>query len=247
MATFRLLETAMLLIALLTSFHFYTKYRNGKKSSPAYPQGNLLSAHFLLNALDCLPRTIEQDGQKAHLYSKNLSIVLRQYIKYANQSSVSLQQELEMVGKYFSLLQEIHSKDIQLDINIPSSIAHQLTDYRITPMSIQLAVENAVKHNSPTKNNVLSINIIVSETGISVTNNRSHLQKIVLQPPSGIGLKYLRSKTLAIMQKPLVVEETKNIYSIHFPITKQTCPDEYSFDRRQQPIGKGTNRTSVAV
>lgn len=247
MATFRLLETGIVLIALLTALHFYAKHRNGKKNNFNYPPGNLLSAHFLLNALDSLPRTIGEDSHKAILYSNSLSAVLRQYIKYANQASVSLQQELELVEKYFSLLQQIHPGSIQLDTNIPASLNHNLGGYQIIPMSVQLAVENAVKHNLPTKGCTLLIKIDINESGLCVTNNKSHLQKIAFRNPSGLGLKYLRSKTMAIVQRPLLIEETKNIYSIHFPIIKQTCPDEYSFDRRQQPISKGTNRASVAV
>lgn len=143
---------------------------------------NELNPHFLFNALNSMSELVYIDQQKAETSILNLAQFLRNAIN--KKSLIDIQEELSMVQTYVEI------ENIRFDDNIKLKIQniHNCENILIPKFSIQLLVENAIKHgyNSDT----LKINIVLLENKISVSNNGNEITNIKF----GVGLKNLQKR-----------------------------------------------------
>lgn len=121
--------------------------------------------------------------------------------------------ELSFIKDYFFLHKIRDDGKIQLDINVDET-----DNSEILPVSLQILVENAIKHNKATRENPLRICIYVENKHVVVKNN---LQKMAVQLKSTqIGLKNLAQRVSLISGKVLVVEETATDFIVKIPLLK---------------------------
>ena len=175
-----------------------------------------INPHFLFNSLNVLSSLIYDSQDKANQYTKELSKLYR-YILSTNQKDlVPLTKELQFIKSYFYILQLRFVDSISLNINIKNQIEAK-DNFSIVPLTLQLLVENAIKHNSFSKETILNIEIEIKDNLIIVSNNKNKKQNIEIS--TGKGLEYI--KTLyKKFNKSIQVSEDENFYTVTIPLLK---------------------------
>jgi LytS/YehU family sensor histidine kinase len=156
---------------------------------------------------------IQSDPEKAEQFINNLSSVYRYVLENGQKDMVPLQSELDLLNRYFDLHRVRDEEKISLTIDYTDA-----GDYRIIPVSLQILLENAIKHNSATRQNPLKISVFFEDQHVVVRNN---LQKKATQMKStGIGLRNLAERIRLVMGKALIIEETDNYFAVKIPLSK---------------------------
>jgi two-component system, LytTR family, sensor kinase len=171
---------------------------------------NQVNPHFLFNSLNTLSSLIPTNPEKAELFTQKLSTIYRYILENRDAETVPLEQEIEFVNDYYFLQKIRDEEKIELTINIKNP------EYSILPVSLQLLVENAFKHNAATRENPLRINIIQKGNLIEVHNNLQ--PKKQLNQPSGLGLKNLSERVRLQIGKTLEIEKTDQEFIVRMPL-----------------------------
>ncbi|HUX94422.1 MAG TPA: histidine kinase [Bacteroidales bacterium] len=172
-----------------------------------------VNPHFLFNSLNTLSALIKPDPDTAETFINRLASIYRYILENNSADHVPLEKEIAFIKDYFYLHSVRDENKIVLEINVG-----QIDDYRILPVSLQVLVENAIKHNMATRGNPLRITVFLEEGYIVVRNN---LQKINLSMKStGTGLKNLSDRVRIITSKSIIINETTDSYSVKLPLIR---------------------------
>jgi sensor histidine kinase YesM len=170
-----------------------------------------INPHFLFNSLNTLSALIVTKPELAEEFITRLSSIYRYILENSSKDKVPLGEELSFIENYFFLHKIRDDGKIQLEIRI-----NDFSNYEILPVSLQILVENAIKHNKATRESPLKILIYTENKSIVVTNN---LQRMALQMKSTqIGLKNLNQRVSLITGKALVIEETSTDFTVKIPL-----------------------------
>lgn len=174
---------------------------------------NQINPHFLFNSLNTLSSLITTKPEAAEKFLNKLSAIYRYILENSRKDRVPLTTELNFINDYFELHKIRDEDKIELTIG-----AGNASEYSIIPVSLQILIENCVKHNMATREKPLRISILIENDFVIVQNN---LQKMGTQLMStGTGLKNLAERIRLITGKTLVVEETNNYFTVKVPIQK---------------------------
>jgi two-component system LytT family sensor kinase len=172
-----------------------------------------VNPHFLFNCFNTLSSLIGEDPARAEAFLNELSKVYR-YLLRNNESGLStLANELKFIQSYFQLLKTRHGDAVQFQVEVDK----RYESYLLPSLSLQLLVENAVKHNVLSRNKPLVIDIFtMAGNKLAVNNN---LQRRTVKGPSNrIGLENIRSKyELLDVQGFQVLEDSKN-FTVILPL-----------------------------
>ena len=147
---------------------------------------NQLNPHFLFNSLSSLSSLVSSDSQRAKEFIRKLSQVYRHVLEHGNEGLISVEQELRFINGYIYLLKTRFDDSLVINIAISSNFY----DKKIVPMALQVAIENAVKHNSTSEGNPLIIDIGIEGESLTISNP---LRPKRNSNSSGIGLKNLQN------------------------------------------------------
>ncbi|MFN3529590.1 MAG: histidine kinase [Bacteroidia bacterium] len=173
-----------------------------------------ISPHFLFNAFNTLIELIEEDQKQATKYVEKLSALFRTVLEYKDTDLIPLSEEIELVKTYIYLQKQRFGETLQATIQINEE-AQKLS---VIPMSLQLLVENAIKHNSFSKAHPLHIQILAQENQIVVKNNLK--PKSMREPSTGFGLNSLRQRYRNLYQLDIAVIDDKNEFEVIIPSLK---------------------------
>jgi LytS/YehU family sensor histidine kinase len=154
-----------------------------------------IDPHFLFNSLNTLSYLIEETPAKALEFNDNLADVYRYILRNRSTELITLDDELEFTGKYFSLLEKRFGNAVRLNVEHQ----HDIAGFLIPPISLQSLIENAVKHNSFSTQNPLVILIVCTEKYVSVKNNRRPRNDVRVSEKT--GLNNLRERCRLILGK----------------------------------------------
>jgi two-component system, LytTR family, sensor kinase len=172
---------------------------------------NQINPHFLFNSLNTLSSLIYTNPDMAERFISKLSSIYRYILENSSKDKVPLQSELAFINDYFELHKIRDEEKIVLAMDVPVSAR-----FDILPVSLQILIENSVKHNRATRIDPLTIEIYLEGQQIVVRNN---LQKMATQIKStGVGLKNLAKRVKLISGKDLNVVETNTHYVVKFPL-----------------------------
>ncbi|GAB3995570.1 hypothetical protein GCM10028807_36080 [Spirosoma daeguense] len=176
---------------------------------------NQVNPHFLFNSLNSLIALISEDPQKAETFAEELSSVYRYVLRANEQDLTSLETELDFIRSYTHLLKTRYGDRFQLITDVDP----QFTTYRLPSLSLQLLVENAVKHNVVLPNQPLVVEIQTDgQANLHIRNNLQLKKKGVVS--NGVGLANIMAKYDMLGQlKPNVREEAG-----HFVVTLPLIP-----------------------
>lgn len=172
-----------------------------------------VNPHFLFNCFNTLSSLIGEDAAKAEVFLDELSKVYR-YLLRNNETGLStLQNELRFIRSYFGLLKTRHGDAVQFQIETDK----RYDNYLLPSLSLQLLVENAVKHNVLSKNIPLTIEIFTTAGNKLVVNN--NLQRRTVKGTSNkIGLENIKAKYELLKQKGFQVMEDNKNFTVVLPL-----------------------------
>jgi len=175
---------------------------------------NQIDPHFLFNSLNTLNGLIGFDNNRAHKYVEKLSSVFRYTIQ--NKEITTLQEELDFTNSYSYLMKIRYGENLEIEHNI----SEKYLSYYVMPISIQLLIENAVKHNVISNKYPLTIKIYTTEQDILVVENKIR-PKAYAVPSSKIGLANLCERYKLLFQKEVVIVSSANeIFRVEIPLIK---------------------------
>ncbi|MGH1518870.1 sensor histidine kinase [Chryseobacterium sp. JK1] len=167
-----------------------------------------LNPHFLFNSLNALSYLVYEDPTQSNLFIKKLAGLYRYVLHAHTKELITLKEELKFVESYF-FLEKIRFDSIFLTISGSDHFGQR----KIIPLSLQILVENAIKHNVSDSDAPLKITITIDQQGISVynpINSRTQVKK------NGIGLENLEKQHSAY-DKHLSVNHLPDSFSVHIP------------------------------
>jgi LytS/YehU family sensor histidine kinase len=204
---------AIIFIVLLwqTSLRREQKLREEKLVFQHETLKSQVNPHFLFNSLNTISSLIQTQPETAEKFISDLSSVYRYILEFGQKNSVPLQSEIEFIKGYFNLHKIRDEEKIRLNINLDNS-----GKFEIIPVSLQILIENAIKHNIATHDVPLMITVYIEEQYIVVKNN---LQRKATQLKSTmIGLKNLKERVRLISGRELIIEETNDYFVVKLPL-----------------------------
>lgn len=172
-----------------------------------------VNPHFLFNSLNMLDCMIQENSNReASEYTHKLAEVYRYMLRSEDESLVRLSQEMDFVSRYMDLQRLRFGGGVELELNI----ADEAMNRSVVPCSVQLLVENALKHNAVRPDNPLKIEIRTTRNSVMVSNEK----RPRLTPPrsAGMGQRYLRQRYKDIAGKSIVIRETEDKYIVILPL-----------------------------
>lgn len=173
---------------------------------------NQISPHFLFNAFNTLSALIDLDTQKAGAYVEQLAVLFRKILHYQNHDTIRLAEEMELVRAYVFLQQQRFENRLHVSIELDDTALQQW----VIPMSIQLLVENAVKHNVISQTKPLYIRIYTVHQHVVVSNKLQ--PKASPEPSSGFGLSSLSSRYQQLFGSQIGIEQTNEHFMVSLPL-----------------------------
>jgi LytS/YehU family sensor histidine kinase len=173
---------------------------------------NQVNPHFLFNALNTLLMMVS-DNEAASKYVESLSEFMRFMLNTRDKEVVLLRDELKIARQYIFIQQSRFGGKLQVDFNVPESCFH----YAIPPLSLQMLLENALKHNVVSKDNPLKVNVFIEKNDFLVVENNIQ-PKIEKEPSTGVGLENIRNRYLYLTDKEMFVESNRSIFKVKLPL-----------------------------
>jgi tetratricopeptide (TPR) repeat protein len=173
-----------------------------------------VNPHFLFNSLSILSSLVRIDPDLSEQFIEQLSRSYRYILEQKDQSLVTLRTELGFIESYAFLLKIRFENKFNLVIDLPEEM---LDRYKIAPLTLQLLVENAVKHNRMSLTEPLIVTIALDENQMLVVKNK-------LQPRStptkstGVGLQNIMNRYALLTDRPVWAGETEDQFVIKIPL-----------------------------
>ena len=240
-------QLSMVIVVIISAtFYAFWYYRNrqetkvkeqkiiaGTASAKFDALKNQLDPHFLFNSLNVLTSLIEEDPYQAQKFTTSLSKVYRYVLEQKNKDLVSVDEELQFAKTYVRLLKMRFEDSIVFDI--PEKSAYP--EAKIVPLSLQLLLENAVKHNVVTAERPLHIKVFEKDGMLVVSNNLQ--EKQVVKKSTGVGLQNINDRYAILTERKVYIEKTNTDFQVHLPmLTKQISvresQEEYLEDKRYE-------------
>jgi LytS/YehU family sensor histidine kinase len=174
---------------------------------------NQVNPHFLFNSLNSLTSLIGNNDDGAIHFVKKLSEVYRYVLEQRDRELAPLDQEIEFVRSYI-YLQKIRFGD-KLEFRESGTAPFQS---RVIPLSIQMLVENAIKHNVISNDEHLKIEIRLLETGICVINNIQ--PKNTMDRSTGMGIDNIVKRYEYFTDKPVSIKQESGTYCVTLPLIR---------------------------
>lgn len=186
-----------------------------KKASLEAQYQNLktqVNPHFLFNSFNTLMTLIEESPDKASNFLQELSDVYRYVLTAQKKDWVTLEKELEFIDSFVYLLKMRFEENLNIDIKIePSELRTG-----IPPLTLQMLVENAIKHNEITATAPLSIRIYTKGEELIVENNKQ-IRKTVINSTK-IGLRNIQNRYQFLSSKRVIVQNEPKTFTVRLPL-----------------------------
>jgi len=173
---------------------------------------NQVNPHFLFNSLNTLISIIPDNSETAVNFTEKLSSVYRYILEIRDKEIITLKEELECIEAYRFLLSIRFGKHIQFKFENLEDTSGKL----IVPLSIQMLVENAIKHNIISKAKPLTITIKIENDKLLVCNNLQLKTSPI--DSTGVGIKNIEQRYHLLVNKDISVQQTDDEFCVQLPI-----------------------------
>lgn len=177
---------------------------------------NQVNPHFLFNSFNTLISTIEDDPKMAVEYVEQLSDFFRSIVNYRDKEIISLKEETDLLNIYYFLQQKRHGSNIELKSGLTEQ---QKLQYFIPPLTLQLLMENAIKHNAISKETKLVISLeITGDEYLQVKNNIN--TRMSRQEGAGMGLQNISNRYTLLSNKKVQISNDEKYFIVSLPLLK---------------------------
>lgn len=171
-----------------------------------------VNPHFLFNSLNVLSSLINKDISKAQLFIDEFSQIYRYVLETIEKTVVTLGKELSFARSYIYLQQIRYGENLNFTVNLPSD----LLNLYMPPLSLQVVLENAVKHNIVNESHLLNITIVHDDNWLIVSNNIQ--PKISMGKSTGLGQKNMVKRYNLISERVPLFQVVNNQYVVKLPL-----------------------------
>ena len=199
---------------------------------------NQLDPHFLFNSLNVLDSLIEENPVQAQRFTNSMSKIYRYVLEQKDKELVSVEEEIDFAKTYCELLKTRFEDAITFDFNISEEDKKGF----VVPLSLQLLLENSIKHNFATSSKPLNIKIFTEKGNLIIENN---LQTRELPNTStGVGLANIVSRYNLLTERNVFVEKSETFFRVKLPIlTEKLNPmNPYTPSQEQLAYEKAAKR-----
>lgn len=214
------------IVIIFHFIYFYNEYQKNKlkeqkviataASAQFESLKNQIDPHFLFNSLNVLTSLIEENPDNAQRFTVSLSKIYRYVLEQKDKELITVAEELEFAKTYMNLLKMRFENSLTFEM--PEHLNNE--DAKVVPLSLQLLLENTIKHNIVSESKPLHIKITVEDNYLVVQNNLQ--KKEVLQTRKGVGLQNIVNRYDILTKRKVLIEESKSFFKVKIPIlTKQ--------------------------
>lgn len=176
---------------------------------------NQLNPHMLFNSLNTLSTLVDESSVKAKAYINELSHVLRYTLQESENYKVDLEQEISYSNAYIYLQKMRYEDNLNFHIEIDENLKSRL----LPPMSLQLLIENAIKHNLISSKKPLTIHIYTKDANwLTVSNNIQPKFNLSHIDETGIGLVNLNKRYMLLFNRSIEIEKEENFFTVNIPL-----------------------------
>ncbi|MEO5682603.1 MAG: histidine kinase [Chitinophagaceae bacterium] len=176
---------------------------------------NQIDPHFIFNSLNTLSYLIEEKPAKAKQFNDNLADVYRYILQNKARDLVLLREEIVFLGDYFSLLKIRFEDAVQLQLIVEAALFDQ---YLVPPISLQVLMENAIKHNE--FSDAAPLVMEISFNGKALVFYNKVRKKLLRKPSSKIGLKNLDDRYKLSTGHTIDITATDESFRVELPVLK---------------------------
>lgn len=174
-----------------------------------------IDPHFLFNSLNVLTSLIGENPKQAEKFTTKLSKVYRYVLEQKNKDLIDLDEELLFAKTYMELLKMRFENAVTFEI--PEKASNP--ELKIIPLSLQLLLENTIKHNVVSEENPLTVKIFEENGYLVVTNNYN--PKTIVEKGTKVGLKNIVDRYSLITLKTVSVTKTVQDFTVKLPLLTQ--------------------------
>lgn len=213
----------VLCVSVYESVYFFSKLKQSLLESEQLKRANVqaqldtlksqVNPHFLFNSLNTLSSIIPEDQPKAVDFVQKLSKVYRYILEIRDQEAISLEEELECLDAYSFLLKSRFGDNISIDININPALYQN----RIVPLSLQILLENAVKHNIISRAKPLKVEIFNEKNNLLIIRNNLQPKDQVIHS-TNTGLQNIKDRYRLLSDKEVIIMVTDKYFTVSVPI-----------------------------
>jgi len=168
--------------------------------------------HFLFNSFNVLSGLIDEDPSRAQKFLSGLSRIYRYILENRNEDLITLEEELTFAHQYLELQKMRFEESIHLDLQV--SAEDELK--KLPALSLQLLLENAVKHNGFSEENPLNINIQSNGDCLVVSNNIQ--TRVKLAESNGVGLENIKERYRLHHVDGFKINSDEKDFTVHLPL-----------------------------
>jgi hypothetical protein len=173
-----------------------------------------VNPHFLFNSFNTLISIIEDDRDRAVHYVEKLSDYFRNMVQYRDRDTIFLDDELELVNTYYYLQKQRFGEHLTIEFEIPAEWGRK---YKIPPLSLQLLIENCVKHNAVSIETPLRISVQATDRESLLISNNLNPKKHK-DPSTGIGLNNIINRFHILTPRLVEVNKTEFEFIVEVPL-----------------------------
>lgn len=177
---------------------------------------NQINPHFLFNSLGSLSSLIDEDPLLAKRFVNEMSTVYRYVLQASEARLVTLCDEMKFINAYATMLKTRFGEGLRLSM----SLGEQAENLFLPPLTLQILLENAVKHNAVLSTRPLHISIYRDEDRIVVLNNLQRKSSLV--ESNRMGLKNIISKYRLLHESEVIITETGSTFLVSIPLLKSS-------------------------
>ena len=201
---------------------------------------NQLDPHFLFNSLNVLSALIDENPDQAQHFTDSMSRVYRYVLDQKEKELVTVEEELEFARTYCEMLKTRFEDSVSFQFEVRDEVKRMF----VVPLSLQLLLENAIKHNFATSAKPLQIKIF-SEHGFLCVEN-SFQPRETGKDREGIGLSNILQRYSLLTDKRVVIENSENYFKVKIPILTEklsnmkitTENDRIAYRRAERRVGE---------
>lgn len=212
----------LLVNAVFSAIEFFKFWRQSVKEAEELKRESLsaefetlknqINPHFLFNSLNTLTSLIEEQPKQATEFVQKLSNVYRYVLTQKDKQLVSLREELEFIQSYIYLNQIRFGNNLKVNIQIPASYL----SFSVVTLSLQMLIENCIKHNTISIQKPLVIHIEIADNKISVRNNLQ--RKSVMNESNGIGLNNIVHRYSFVTEESVEITDDEIYFTVRLPL-----------------------------
>ncbi|MFC2152494.1 sensor histidine kinase [Bacteroidota bacterium] len=220
----------LLILSVTEGAYFFNEWKNSvvlseklkkeKVESQLEALRNQANPHFLFNSLNVLSSLVHSDPDKAEDFIDKFASVYRYVLNIQDRNVVTLKEELEFLNAYLYLQKVRFNEGLFCEINIDNN----MLEYYIAPFSLQMLVENAIKHNIVDKEKPLKIEVFIEDLKIFIKNNIQLRDKD--DNSNGVGLSNLRQRYFHLASIMPEISQVNNEFVVSIPLLKPEKKEE---------------------